>query len=255
MRLRLHSWWAEAVPLQAIHEFQDCKGGLSVGSWNVLQPKAQDPNSSKLHIYLEYIWIPKTIFITWSYLDYPVRKARRGYGNPVPNPISAIAQLHAALSSFPTVQKRKHNKRWGPGPPSRSGRRFQDYDTTVKEITVFFTDLQVTLCTVWLPNYAKLLLAASSNNRNLQRPNNYVGLVLQCLAPEIWLTVSWMILLSLGWFSHPTHDLHACTSFPTNNRHEINKEKHIIKHPTVHSASMPLEILNSEIYSVIWQTV
>jgi hypothetical protein len=24
----------------------------------------------------------------------------------------------------------------------------QDYDTTVKEITVFFTDLQVTLCTV-----------------------------------------------------------------------------------------------------------
>ena len=43
--------------------------------------------------------------------------------------------------------------------------------------------------------------------------------------PGIWLTVSWMILSSLGWFSHPTHDLHACTSFPTNNRHEINKRK------------------------------
>ena len=78
----------------------------------------------------------------------------------------------------------------------------QDYDTTVKEITVFFTDLQVTLCTVWLPNYAKLLLAASSNNRNLQRPNNYVGLVLQCLAPEF----DW---LSPGWFSCLLDDSHT----------------------------------------------
>ena len=96
MRLRLHSWWAEAVPQQAIHEFQDCKDGLSVGSWNVLQPKAHDPNSSKLHIYLEYIWIPKpssSLDHTWTIRwESPLRC---GYGNPVPNPIKV--QLHNCM--------------------------------------------------------------------------------------------------------------------------------------------------------------
>lgn len=113
MRLRLHSWWAEAVPQQAIHEFQDCKGGLSVGSWNVLQPKAQDPNSSKLHIYLEYIWIPKTIIITWSYLDYPVRKPAEG--TEIQCPTQSV-QLHNCMQPCLHFQlSKKENTTRGEG--------------------------------------------------------------------------------------------------------------------------------------------